>query len=132
VVSLTHRLFYPQGKSPWYLLHRKLGGPIAVLEAAVRRKIPSFRRKSNPRTLTPISTELSRLSCVRHKCHKILTRLLSVVLLSFPSLMPDHESFFPSPYILFVYNHLPLLNRRYITSVNETASLQTAGEATTS
>jgi len=27
VVSFTPRPFYPQGKSPWYSLHRRLGGP---------------------------------------------------------------------------------------------------------
>jgi hypothetical protein len=27
VVSFTSRSFYPQGKSPWYLLDRRLGGP---------------------------------------------------------------------------------------------------------
>jgi hypothetical protein len=27
VVSFTHRLLYPQGKSPWYSLDRTLGGP---------------------------------------------------------------------------------------------------------
>jgi hypothetical protein len=27
VVSFTHRPLYPQGKSPWYPLDRRLGGP---------------------------------------------------------------------------------------------------------
>jgi hypothetical protein len=27
VVSFTHRSLYPQGKSPWYPLDRRLGGP---------------------------------------------------------------------------------------------------------
>jgi hypothetical protein len=27
VVSFTTRLLYPQGKSPWYPLDRRLGGP---------------------------------------------------------------------------------------------------------
>jgi hypothetical protein len=31
-------------------LDRKLGGPQAILEAVVKRKIPSPRRESNPRT----------------------------------------------------------------------------------
>jgi hypothetical protein len=40
----------PQGKSPQYSLDRRLGGPRAVLDAAVKRKIRSPRRESNPRT----------------------------------------------------------------------------------
>jgi hypothetical protein len=39
----------PQGKSPWYPLDRRLGGPQS-LDAVVKRKIPSPRRESNPRT----------------------------------------------------------------------------------
>jgi hypothetical protein len=46
-VSFTHRPLYPKGKSPW------IGGwvgPRAVLDAVLKRKIPSPRRKSKPRT----------------------------------------------------------------------------------
>jgi hypothetical protein len=46
VVSFTSRPLYPQGKSSWYSV-----GPKAVLEAVVKRKIPSLRRESNPGTL---------------------------------------------------------------------------------
>jgi hypothetical protein len=42
VVSFTPRPLYPQGKS-WV-------GPRAVLDAVVKRKIPSTRLESNPRT----------------------------------------------------------------------------------
>jgi hypothetical protein len=38
----------PQWKNAWYLLDRRL--PRAVLDTVVKRKIPSPRRKSNPRT----------------------------------------------------------------------------------
>jgi hypothetical protein len=67
VVTFTLRPLYPQGKSPsthW------IGGcvdPRAVLDAVVKRKIPSSRRESNPITpivqpvAQPIPTELSRL-----------------------------------------------------------------------
>jgi hypothetical protein len=41
---------YPQGKSPWYPLDRKLGGPRAILDAVVKKKIPSSCRETNPRT----------------------------------------------------------------------------------
>jgi hypothetical protein len=34
---------YPQGKSPCYPLDRRLVGPRAVLDAVVKRKIPSLR-----------------------------------------------------------------------------------------
>jgi len=42
VVSFTPRPLYPQGKSPWYPLDRRLDGPQsrAVLDAVVKRKIP--------------------------------------------------------------------------------------------
>jgi hypothetical protein len=42
--------FTPQGKSPWYPLDRRLGGPRAILDVMVKRKIPSPHQKSNPRT----------------------------------------------------------------------------------
>jgi hypothetical protein len=42
---------YPQGKSPWYPLDRRLGGPRAILDMAVKRKLPSPHQESNPRTL---------------------------------------------------------------------------------
>jgi hypothetical protein len=50
VVSFTSLPLYSQGKSPWYPLDRRLGGPSAVLGAVVKRKNPSLRRESNPRT----------------------------------------------------------------------------------
>jgi hypothetical protein len=50
VVSFTPRPFYSQGKNPWYPLDRRLGAPSAVLDAVVKREIPSPRRESNPRT----------------------------------------------------------------------------------
>jgi hypothetical protein len=64
VVSFTPRPLYPEGKSPWYPLDRRLGGPRAVLDAVVKRKIPSSRRESNPRTpiVQPRSPALNRLS----------------------------------------------------------------------
>jgi hypothetical protein len=39
---------YTHGKSPWYPLDWVGSG--AVLNAVVKRKIPSLRRESNPRT----------------------------------------------------------------------------------
>jgi hypothetical protein len=45
VASFTLRPLYP-----WYPLDRRLGGPGAVLDAVVKRKIPNLRRESNPRT----------------------------------------------------------------------------------
>jgi hypothetical protein len=50
VVSFTPRPLYPEGKTPdthW------IGGwvdPRGVLDAVVKRKIPSLRRESKPRT----------------------------------------------------------------------------------
>jgi hypothetical protein len=50
VVSFTPRSLYPQGKSLWCPLDRGWVGPRAVLDAVVKRKIPSPRQESNPRT----------------------------------------------------------------------------------
>jgi hypothetical protein len=47
MISFTPRPLYPQGKSPWYPLDRV--EPRIVLDAVVKRKIPSSRRESNPR-----------------------------------------------------------------------------------
>jgi hypothetical protein len=52
LVSFTPRPLYPQGKSPWHPLDRRLMGPRAVLEAVVKKKIPSPRGESYPRTPT--------------------------------------------------------------------------------
>jgi len=38
VVSFTPQLLYPQGKSPWYPLDRRLSGPRAILDTVVKRK----------------------------------------------------------------------------------------------
>jgi hypothetical protein len=40
VVSFTSRPVYPQGKSPWYPLYRRL-------DAVAKKKIPNPRRESN-------------------------------------------------------------------------------------
>jgi hypothetical protein len=51
VVSFTSRPLYPEGKAPDTHWIGGWVGPRAVLDAVVKRKIPSSRRKSNPRTL---------------------------------------------------------------------------------
>jgi hypothetical protein len=40
----------PQGKIPWYPLNRRIVGSKAVLDAVVKKKIPSPLWKLNPRT----------------------------------------------------------------------------------
>jgi hypothetical protein len=50
VVSFTPRPLYPHGKSPWYPLDRRLGGPQSRSGRGGEEKIPSLRRESNPRT----------------------------------------------------------------------------------
>jgi hypothetical protein len=42
---------YPQGKSPYYHWIGGWVGPRAVLDAVVKRKIPSPHQESNPRIL---------------------------------------------------------------------------------
>jgi hypothetical protein len=62
--------------SPRYALHRRLGGPRAVLDAVVKRKTPNPRRKSNPRTpiiqpvASAIPTELSRVLVIEYNSGK--------------------------------------------------------------
>jgi hypothetical protein len=52
VVSFTPRPLYPQGRTPSTYWIGSWVGPRAVRDAAVKRKIPSLRRESNPRTPT--------------------------------------------------------------------------------
>jgi hypothetical protein len=47
------RLLYPQGKSPWFTLDRRLGGPQSR-SGRGDEKIPRSRRDSNPRTPTTL------------------------------------------------------------------------------
>jgi hypothetical protein len=48
--ELHSRPLYPQGKSPWYPLNRRLVGLQYRLDAVVKIKILSHLRESNPRT----------------------------------------------------------------------------------
>jgi hypothetical protein len=50
VVNFTPRLLYPRGRGPGTHWIGGWVGPRAVLDAVVKRKIPSPRRESNPRT----------------------------------------------------------------------------------
>jgi hypothetical protein len=50
VVSYTPRPLYPQGKSPWYPLDRRLGGPQSRSERGAEERNSQPRRESNPRT----------------------------------------------------------------------------------
>jgi hypothetical protein len=49
MVSFTPRPLYPQGKSPSYHWIGGWVGLRAVLDAVVKRKIPSLRQESNTR-----------------------------------------------------------------------------------
>jgi hypothetical protein len=53
VVSFTLRPLYPQEKSPWYPVDRRLGGPRTGVDAVVKRKIPNPFRVSNVRSSSP-------------------------------------------------------------------------------
>jgi hypothetical protein len=75
VVSFTPKPLYPQGKSLWYPLDWV--GPTAVLDiAVVKRKIPSSRRESNPRTpiVQPVAQSLYGLSY--HGSHNTILILI--------------------------------------------------------
>jgi hypothetical protein len=56
VLGFTLRQLYSQGKSPWYPLGRRLGGPRASLgpDAVVKRKISSPCRDSFPENVNVI------------------------------------------------------------------------------
>jgi hypothetical protein len=65
MVSFAPRPLYHQGKSPWYQLVRRLGGPRSLSGRGGERKIPSCHRELNPRTWPrAIPNELSRLSFI--------------------------------------------------------------------
>jgi hypothetical protein len=54
ILDLGTRPIFPQGKSPWYPLDRRLGEMVARASLeAVMRKIPSPCRVSNPRSSSP-------------------------------------------------------------------------------
>jgi hypothetical protein len=50
VVSFMARQLYPQGKSPWYPLDRRLGGPQSRSGHRGEEKNSQPHRESNPRT----------------------------------------------------------------------------------
>jgi len=51
MVSFTPWLLYPQGKSPWYPLDRRLGRPQSWSESGGEKKVLSPCRESDPKTL---------------------------------------------------------------------------------
>jgi hypothetical protein len=55
--QLHARPLYPQGKSTWYQLDRRLGGPQSRSGRGGEEKILSPRRESNPRipTVQPVA-----------------------------------------------------------------------------
>jgi hypothetical protein len=44
VVSFTPRPLYPQGKSPWYPLDRRLDGPRAVLDTQIKASSNKYKK----------------------------------------------------------------------------------------
>jgi hypothetical protein len=61
MVSFTPQPLYPQGKSPWYPLDRRLDGPQSHSGRGGLEKNSQPRWESNPRTPI-VQTEISRLS----------------------------------------------------------------------
>jgi len=51
VVSFTHQLLWPQGKSPWYPLDRRLGGPQRWSGCSGEERDSQPPPKSKPGTL---------------------------------------------------------------------------------
>jgi hypothetical protein len=54
VVSFTPRALYTQGKSPWYPLDRRLGGPQSRSGRGGEEKFPRPRQESESNLRTPI------------------------------------------------------------------------------
>jgi hypothetical protein len=65
VVSSTHRELHPQGKSPRYLLDRRLGGSQSLSGHGSEEKNSQFLPGLEPPIIQPVAqrytTELSRL-----------------------------------------------------------------------
>jgi hypothetical protein len=67
VVSFKHRPLYPQRKSPWYPLDRRLGGFQSRSVRGGEEKIPSPRRESNPRTpiVQPVAQRYTEVKSIK-------------------------------------------------------------------
>jgi len=76
VVSFTHRPLYPREWVPGTHWVGRGVGPIAGVDAVIKRKIPSPCRASNPTTIQPVAksytTELSRPLGSYQQCNKHL------------------------------------------------------------
>jgi hypothetical protein len=63
VVSFRHQLLYPQGKSPWYPLDRRMGGPQSQSGHTGEEKYSQILLAFKPPIIQPIAqcytTELS-------------------------------------------------------------------------
>jgi hypothetical protein len=69
VVSFTARLLYPQGKSPWYLLDRKLGGPHRIFRRGDQEKNSALAGNQTlfvQSIASNLLTELSRSIILKH------------------------------------------------------------------
>jgi hypothetical protein len=65
VISFTPRLLYPQGKSPWYSLYRRLGEPQSLSGCGGEEKNSHPLSGLEPPIIQPVAqrctTELTRL-----------------------------------------------------------------------
>jgi hypothetical protein len=68
VVSFTPRPLYPQGKSPWYPLDRRVGGPQSRSGRGSEQKNSQPLPGNEPPIIQPLAqrytTDLSRLQCM--------------------------------------------------------------------
>jgi hypothetical protein len=74
VVSFT---LYPQGKSPWYPLDRRLGRPQSRSGRDSKDKIPSPRRESNPRIpiVQPVAQSYTDWAITAHVRNEVVPHL---------------------------------------------------------
>jgi hypothetical protein len=59
--QLHARPLYPQGKSPWYLLDRRLDGPQSRSGRGGEEKNSQLRRESNPSTALIIKNKADKI-----------------------------------------------------------------------
>jgi hypothetical protein len=77
VVSFTPRSFYPQGKSPWYALDRRLGGPQSRSGRDGEEKNSQPLRRLEPPIIQPISQRYTTELYIYKMCNKCLSLRLS-------------------------------------------------------
>jgi hypothetical protein len=110
VVSFTHRLLYPWGKSPRYQLDRRLGGPQSRSGRRGENSRPYRDSNSDPSVVQPIASRYTdyatQAPCVSYSSHNKrqvpLTALTGWALWRRPNVFPARYEL--NSYIIFRRN----------------------------